>query len=101
MVTKTPEELEEMKALIERGELPADAIEQYHEQEAKNVFGHDARKVKGEYVEQGLGSPGNQTRNSIESYKKYHKDDADFKETLARMEEELAVSNKKRAKRAA
>ena len=101
MVTKTEEEINEMRELIARGELPPDAIKQYYDNEAKNVFGHDAKKVKGQYVEQGLGSPHNQTRNSIDSYKKYHKDDPDFTETLARMEKELAEANKRRAKRAA
>ena len=101
MVTKTVEEIFEMRELIARGELPADAIEKYYEGEAKNVFGHDAKKIKGEYVEQGVGSAGNQTRNSIESYKKYHKDDHDCAEHLARMEKELAESSKKRARRKA
>ncbi len=66
------------------------------------MFGHDAKKVKGQYVEQGFGSAKNQTRNSIESYKKYHKGDADFAENLKRMEAELADTNKRRgAKKAA
>jgi|SRR5665213_3229576 len=101
MVTKTEEEISEMRVLIERGELPPDAIEKYYEAEAKNVFGHDAKKVKGQYIEQGMGSAKNQTRNSVDSYKKYHKDDPDFKEQLARMEAELVESNKLRAKRRA
>lgn len=101
MVTKTAVELDEMKIQIERGNLPPDAMERYYEDEAKNVFGHDAQKVNGEYVEQGFGSAGNQTRNSIESYKKHHKGDPDYTETVARMEKELADSNKRRAKRAA
>ena len=101
MVTRTEEEIAEMRVLIERGELPPDAIEKHYEAEAKNVFGQDAKKHKGEYVEQGIGSAKNQTRNSIESYKKYHKDDPDFAENLKRMEAELAESNKRRAKKAA
>ena len=101
MVTKTQEEISEMHELIARGELPPDAIEKHYEAEAKNVFGHDAKKIKGEYVEQGVGSAGNQSRNSIESYKKYHKDDPDFAMQLARMEKELAESNKKRKRRVA
>ena len=101
MVTKTQEEMDEMKVLVERGELPPDAIEKYYEAEARNVFGFDAKKIKGEYIEQGLGSAKNQTRNSVESYKKYHKDDPDFAQHLARMEKELAESIKKRARRVA
>jgi hypothetical protein len=109
MVTKTVKEIEEMRILVERGELPPDAIEKHYEAEAKNVFGHDAKKVKGEYVEQGIGSPGNQTANSIAAYKKYcnpanpkaSDPDPNFTENLARMEKELADSNKKRAKKAA
>jgi hypothetical protein len=101
MVTKTEEEINEMRELIARGELPPDAIEKYYDAEARNVFGHDAKKVKGEYIEQGIGAAGNQSRNSIESYKKYHKDEPGYTETLARMEKELAESNKKRKRRVA
>lgn len=101
MVTKTTEELAEMASLIERGELPADAIEKHFEAEARNVFGHDAKKIKGEYIEQGLGSSKNQTRNSVESYKKYGKDEPNFAETVKRMEAELAETVKKRGKRQA
>ena len=101
MVTKTEEEIAEMRMLIERGELPPDAIEKHYEAEARNVFGHDAKKIKGEYIEQGIGSPKNQTRNSVESYKKYGKDEPNYKETLARMEAELADSIKRRQKKQA
>jgi hypothetical protein len=92
MVTKTEQELDEMRELIQRGELPPDAIKKYYDDEAKNVFGSDAVKTRKGYTEQGAGSAKNQTRNSIESYKKYGKDEPDFKEHLARMEKELAES---------
>ena len=82
---------------IASGKLPPDAIERHYEAEAKNVFGHDAKKVKGQYVEQGFGSAINQTRNSIEAYRKYHSGDPDFAETLARMERELVETNRRRA----
>lgn len=101
MVTKTEEELSEMQSLIARGELPPDAIEKYYEGEAKNVFGHDAKVVMGQWVEQGFGSAINQTRNSIEAYKKYHSGDPGFAENVKRMETELVESNKKRARRVA
>ena len=101
MVTKTEEEIDEMRALVARGELPPNAIEIYYDNEAKNVFGHDAKMVNGQYVEQGFGSAGNQTRNSIEAYKKYHKDDPGFAENVKRLETELVESNKKRARRVA
>lgn len=101
MVTKTTEELAEMQALIDRGELPADAIKQHFDSEAKNVFGHDAKKVRGRYIEQGLGSPQNQTRNSIESYRKYGKGEPDYEATLARMEKELAETNERRGRKVA
>ena len=101
MVTKTEEEIAEMRVLIERGELPPDAIEKHFEAEARNVFGADAKKIKGVYIEQGHGSAKNQTRNSIEAYRKYGKDEPDYKEHLARMEDELKESNKRRAKKVA
>jgi hypothetical protein len=98
MVAKTQEEIAEMRALIASGDLPADAIEQYYKAEALNVFGFDAKKRrdgKG-YQEQGYGSAGNQTRNSIEAYKKYCSHEVDFERNLARMEKELAESDARR-----
>ena len=93
MVTKTQQEMDEMRELIQRGELPPDAIKKYYDDEARNVFGFDAVKTRKGYVEQGVGSAKNQSRNSIEAYKKYGKDEPDFKEHLLRMEKELAESN--------
>jgi len=101
MVTKTQEEIAEMRHQIELGALPPDAIKKYREEEARNVFGHDARKSKGRLLEQGLGSAGNQTRNSIESYRKYGKGDPDYAANLERMERELKESNERRAEEAA
>jgi hypothetical protein len=99
MVTKTAQEMDEMRAQIAAGELPPDAIKRYREEEDRNVFGIDAKKRRdGSYIEQGVGSPGNQTRNSIEAYKKYCSHEARFEETVARMERELAESNERRRK---
>lgn len=59
----TEEDLAEMREAIRKGQLPPDAIEKHFEAEALNVFGHDAKKVKGEFVEQGIGSKGHETAN--------------------------------------
>lgn len=55
----------ELKELLgdENGNIPKKALEQYREDLAHAVFGHDAKKVKGRYVEQGIGSKGNETAN--------------------------------------
>ena len=41
MVTKTAQEMDEMKAEIAEGRLPPDAIKQYYARRARNVYGHD------------------------------------------------------------
>jgi hypothetical protein len=97
VVTKTEDELAEMRAQIAAGELPPHAIKQYYEDEARNVYGHDAKRRRdGSYIEQGIGSPGNQNRNSIEAYRKYCSHEPDFEKNLARMEAELKAANDRR-----
>lgn len=68
------------------------------DQQAKNdVFGVDHKTDRhGNPIENGLGSAGNQTRPSLEAYKKYHKSDPDYEETLKRIEAELAECDKTR-----
>jgi hypothetical protein len=98
MVTKTAQEIDEMRAEIAAVTLPPDAIKRYREEEDRNVYGHDAKRRRdGSYIEQGVGSAGNQTRNSIEAYKKYHSNEPDFEKQVARMEKELVESDARRA----
>jgi hypothetical protein len=98
MVTKTQDELNEMRAEIAAGTLPPDAIKKYREEEDRNVFGHDAKKRRdGTYEEQGVGSAKNQSANSIAAYRKYCSHEPRFEENLARMERELAATNERRA----
>ena len=97
MVALSGDELTEMRMKVQSGELPADAIKRYLEDERKNVFGFDHKMKNGKPVEQGLGSPGNQTRNRIESYKRFNSHEPDFEKTVARMERELAAANERRA----
>jgi hypothetical protein len=97
MVTLTATELDEMKAKVAAGELPVDAVKQHFDAEDRNVYGHDAKRRRdGSYIEQGVGSAGNQSRNSIEAYKKYCSHEPDFEKTVARMEKELAETNARR-----
>ena len=97
MVTKTEQELDEMRAQIAAGELPPDAIKQHYADERRNVFGFDHKTDRnGRPVEQGIGSPGNKNRNSIEAYRKYCSHEPDFEKTISRMERELAESNARR-----
>lgn len=66
----------------------------------KNVFGADYKKDrKGTPIEQGLGSAAQPTQQSIEAYKKYHKDDPDFAENLKKMETALAEFRAKKKSR--
>jgi hypothetical protein len=97
MVTLTGQELDEMREKVAAGELPPDAVKQHFLSEQKNVFGHDHKVRNGKPVEQGVGSAGNQSRNSIGAYKKYCSHEPDFEKTVARMEKELAATNERRA----
>ena len=97
MVTKTQDELNEMRAEIAAGTLPPDAIKKYREEEDRNFYGHDAKKRRdGTYIKQGIGSAQNQTVQSVEAYRRYGKDEPDYKEHLARMEKELAETMERR-----
>ena len=63
-----------------------------------SVFGDNHKKdANGMPIEQGVGSPGNQTRHSLDSFKKYNDmtQPANI-EALARMEKELAVCEARR-----
>ena len=92
-------ELAELEDHIEKGELPKDYIDQYFDAVDANVFGEDAPKDrKGNRKEQGLGSPTNQTQQSIDAYKRWcgpgkPNEDPNFAENLKRMEGELAATN--------
>lgn len=99
MVTLTPMELQEIQQRIDQGELPKTTIKDHFDQEAKNVFGQDARKTRHGYVEQGIGSPQNQTRNSVEAYRKHGVGEPDYAENLKRMEQELVDSQQRRAQK--
>jgi hypothetical protein len=90
-------ELAEMQAEIDAGLLPPDFIERHLDAVDANVFGIDAPKDKnGNRQEQGRGSSGNQTKQSIDAYKKWGRDEPDFERTVARMEKELVASDARR-----
>jgi hypothetical protein len=102
-ITLSQAELDDIRDLMAAGQLPEDYLQRHHEAVRANVFGHDYKTdAQGEPLEQGFGSAGNQTQNSINAYKKYAKYESDFSEekynaTLKRMESELATSDKRRA----
>lgn len=98
-------EIAEMEELIAQGQLPKDFIERHFEAVEKNVFGHDVKHDRhGNPIEQGIGSPGNMTKNCVDAYKKYcnpenpkaSDPDPNFKENLARMTALLEECDKKR-----
>jgi hypothetical protein len=97
-INLTVSEIDEMYDLIDKGELPKDYVDRYFEAVNRNVFGEDAKKDrKGNFLEQGIGSPMNQSRNSIEAYRKYSNDDPEVKAAnIKRMESELVASDAKR-----
>jgi hypothetical protein len=103
MVTKTQSEMDEMRAQIAAGVLPSNSIEKYLEEEARHVFGYDYRRdANGTPIEAGIGSKQQPSRNSVEAYRKWGKEEASYHENLARMERELAeYEAKQNSKRAA
>ena len=95
------EEKDEIERLIEAGELPTDWFARHYEAVEKNVFGVDHKKDRsGKPQEQGLGSEHNMTRQSIEAYKKWCKDEPDFERHLAKMEKQFPDSQARRASEA-
>lgn len=102
-LTLSPKELDEIEEMMKAGSLPPDFLERHFDAVDANVFGADAPKDKdGHRLEQGIGSPGNQTENSIKAYVRYAKyeegyDEAKVAETVKRMRAELAATKKARA----
>jgi hypothetical protein len=83
---------------LPRAPLPPDAIKQYYADERRNVFGFDHKTDRsGKPIEQGVGSAQNQSRNSINAYKRFCSHEPEFEKTVARMEKELAESDARRA----
>jgi len=94
-------EKDEIERLIEAGKLPADWFARHYAAVEANVFGVDHKKDRaGKPIEQGLGSPGNQTRQSIEAYRRWNQSEPDYERNLARMEKELEASQARRASEA-
>ena len=74
--------MDDIKALIEAGQLPPDFLKRHEEAKRQNVFGFDHKTdANGDPIEQGIGSAANQTRNQINAYKKYAKYEADFRKS--------------------
>lgn len=70
MVTKTNEEWDAMDPAERKAHLA---------EEEKIVFGADFRKLKGQPVEQGIGSPGRETPNHFAAIRKYEGEEAEKK----------------------
>jgi hypothetical protein len=67
MVTLTPPELQALRE--EGGEA---AVKRHFENEKRHVFGHDYKVDKhGKPIEQGIGSPGNESENHYRALEKY------------------------------
>ena len=102
-ITLSQAELDEIEGLISAGQLAPDFMERHLEAVARNVFGVDHKTDQdNSLIEQGIGSPANQSRNSINAYKKYAKyefgyNEEEFKKNCLRMEAELAACNAARA----
>jgi hypothetical protein len=95
----TQEEREEIDAQIAAGLLPRDYWILRATATALNVFGHDAVKDRrGNYVEQGIGSPGHETRGHFEAIKKNEQRGLEEPGTHARMLAQIWKDHPERAK---
>jgi hypothetical protein len=92
----TQDEIDDIHQQIQAGLLPPDYLDRCDEARARNVFGHEAPKRNGKFVEVGIGSEFGMTRNSIEAYKRYHSRDVDFEKNVAKMEKQLIAANERR-----
>lgn len=62
-----------------------------------DTFGEGFKRDKhGKPLEQGRGSPGNQTAESVAAYEHRGKDEPNYQENLARMKRELAACEERR-----
>jgi hypothetical protein len=100
-INQSPAEIAEIEAEIAAGQLPKDYLKRHIDLVDANVFGADAPKDRnGWRLEQGLGSPGNMTQQSIDAYIKNQTErraggpEAGFEENLKRMRSELAACEK-------
>jgi len=101
-VSLTSEELQALADQIDAGTLPSDYLERHFDGVDAAVFGVDAPKKNGRRQEQGLGSPSNQTPQSVAAYRKWGKDDPDYEVNLKKMEKQLeATEARKKAEAAA
>lgn len=98
VVTLSQSEIEEFQEQIALGNLPPDFLERHFEAVRANVFGENYKvDAKGNALEAGRGSPGNQTRQSVDAYRKWGAGDVDYEKNLARLEKELAACESRRA----
>jgi hypothetical protein len=96
-VTLSQAEIEEIEDQIALGNLPADWLERHFEAVKQNVFGVDYKTdAKGNPIEQGKGSAMNQTRQSVDAYRKWGVNEIDYERHLKRMEAELAKCDERR-----
>jgi hypothetical protein len=96
-VSLTNEELQQIAYQIEAGDLPPNYLDLHFDNVDASVFGVDApRNRHGQRQEQGLGSENNMTRQSIDAYRRWCKDEPDFEKTVIKMEKQLVACNEKR-----
>jgi len=89
------------KLLQQKHDTPRQLAEQIQHQADQralvDVYGEGFKRDKnGKPIEQGRGSPGNQTRQSVDACERWRKNDPDYHDNLARMKRELAACEAQR-----
>jgi hypothetical protein len=102
-INQSPQEIAEMEAMIAADQLPKDFITRHIDAVDANVFGADAPKDRqGFRLEQGLGSAGNMSQQSIDAYIKNQTErraggpEPGYEDNLKRMRAQLAETEKKK-----
>lgn len=96
----TPEEIDELRTAAAKGVIPPNAVELQAEAEARNVFGHDAKKDKnGDFIEQGIGAPGNESLNHFAALRKAEREGFEPAGSYAKAVDAIWKNNPDRAKK--
>jgi hypothetical protein len=97
MVSLRNDEIETIREDMAIGKLPPDALKTHFADEERRVFGSEFKRDRdGTPIENGIGSAAQPSKNSVEAYKIWGRNDPDFAANLASMERALAAHEARR-----
>jgi hypothetical protein len=100
VVHLTEKEVQDLRVEEEEGLVPSGTVQNHFDAEARNVFGHDAKRDRnGNYIEQGIGSPGNLSVNHFAALLKAETDGIEVKGSYAKAVADLWKRDPARAEK--